>query len=98
MNGGRQVQGSWRGNGLQNLKAIAIRGSNEVVIADRESMQAALANMNRAMKESEVTYPLFSKHGSPLAYRATTEMGIFATKVVWHRRLGSVRKDRAACC
>ena len=66
--------------GSKNLKAIAIRGSNEVAIADREAYKAALANMNRAMKESEVTYPLFSKHGSPLAYGATTEMGIFATK------------------
>lgn len=66
--------------GSKSLKAIAIRGTNEVNIADLDAYREALSKMRKLMKESEVTYPIFSKHGSPLAYGATTEMGIFSTK------------------
>lgn len=66
--------------GSKNLKAIAIRGSNEIGIADQDAYAVALASMRKALKDNEVTYPKFSKFGTPLAYAVTSEMGIFATK------------------
>ncbi|MDW7739292.1 MAG: aldehyde ferredoxin oxidoreductase family protein [Bacillota bacterium] len=75
---GRKGMGAVMGS--KNLKAIAIRGSNEIGIADPEAYEKALASMRKALRDSEVTYPKFSKFGTPLAYAVTSEMGIFATK------------------
>jgi len=66
--------------GSKNLKAIAVRGSKAVPIADEGSFKKALSNMNKAIKDSPITYPMFSEHGTPLALDACSELGIFATK------------------
>jgi len=66
--------------GSKNLKAIAVRGSKEVPIYDREAFKKAVAAMNKDLRESPVTYPQFSKHGSVLAIEATSALGIFPTK------------------
>ena len=65
--------------GSKNLKAIAVRGSGEVAY-DREAFKEAVAAMNKDLKESPVTYPEFSKHGSTSALDATSALGIFPTR------------------
>lgn len=66
--------------GSKNLKAVAVRGSGKVKIHDRDAFKEAVSGMNRDLKESPVTYPEFSKHGSTSALDATSALGIFPTK------------------
>jgi aldehyde:ferredoxin oxidoreductase len=66
--------------GSKNLKAIAIRGTGKVAVADKEKLKAARGNFTKAMKESEVLYPAFSKMGTPMVVDHTCTMGIFPTK------------------
>ncbi|HED24628.1 MAG TPA: ABC transporter ATP-binding protein [Firmicutes bacterium] len=66
--------------GSKNLKAIAVRGTNEVPIADQGAYKEAVSAMRKDLKESPVAYPMFSVHGSVLALDTTSELGIFSTK------------------
>jgi aldehyde:ferredoxin oxidoreductase len=66
--------------GSKNLKAIAIRGTRKVDIADKEKYKKARGEMTKAMKESHVLYPEFSKHGTPMVVDHTCEIGIFPAK------------------
>ena len=66
--------------GSKNLKAIAVRGSKKVEIADKEALKAARKFFTSAMKESEVLYPAFSKLGTPMVVDATSAMGIFPSR------------------
>ena len=66
--------------GSKNLKAIAIRGSREVAIADKEKYKKARDEFAKAMKESPVLYPQFSKLGTPMVVDHASAIGIFPTK------------------
>ncbi|MGD9189815.1 MAG: aldehyde ferredoxin oxidoreductase N-terminal domain-containing protein, partial [Desulfobacteraceae bacterium] len=66
--------------GSKNLKAIAIRGTGKVSVADEEKLKASRGSFTKAMKESEVLYPAFSKMGTPMVVDHTCTMGIFPTK------------------
>ena len=66
--------------GSKNLKAIAIRGKGKVPVADKDKLKAARNEFTKAMKESHVLYPHFSKAGTPMVVDATCAMGIFPTK------------------
>jgi len=66
--------------GSKNLKAIAVRGTGEVVIADKDRFREALKVFQKAMKDSPILYPEFSKHGTPMVVDATCAIGIFPTK------------------
>ncbi len=66
--------------GSKNLKAIAIRGTGEVAIADSEKLKTARGVFTKAMKESHILYPEFSKHGTPMVVDHTCAIGIFPTK------------------
>lgn len=66
--------------GSKNLKAIAVRGTGNVKVADSEKYKSARKKMLIAMKESPVLYSVFSKVGSACAIEATGELGIFSTK------------------
>lgn len=67
--------------GSKNLKAIAIRGTNtKLPIADPTEFRAAVSRMQKAMKESPILYPEFSKLGTPMVVHATTAIGIFPAK------------------
>jgi len=66
--------------GSKNLKAIAIRGKGKVSVADKDKLKAARGEFTKAMKESEVLYPHFSKTGTPMVVDATCAIGIFPTK------------------
>jgi len=66
--------------GSKNLKAIAIRGSGKLSIADKEKLKTARGEMTKAMKESHLLYPRFSKTGTPMVADHTCATGIFPTK------------------
>ena len=66
--------------GSKNLKAIAIRGEEEVPVQDKESLREGVSKMTKELKASDVTMPLFSQHGSVLAMDACSELGINPTK------------------
>lgn len=66
--------------GSKHLKAIAIRGTGQVAVADKEKLKGARGTFTKAMKESEVLYPAFSKMGTPMVVDHTCAMGIFPTK------------------
>ncbi|MCJ7686034.1 MAG: aldehyde ferredoxin oxidoreductase family protein [Desulfobacteraceae bacterium] len=66
--------------GSKNLKAIAIRGTGEVGVADKDKLKTAKGEMTKAMKESHVLYPAFSKMGTPMVVDHTCAIGIFPTK------------------
>ena len=66
--------------GSKNLKAIAVRGTKKPAIANAEGFKKARQTMNKAMKDSPVLYPQFSKAGTPMVVDAMTEMGIYSIK------------------
>jgi aldehyde:ferredoxin oxidoreductase len=66
--------------GSKNLKAIAIRGNGEVAIADKDKYKKARDEFAKAMKESPVLYPQFSKLGTPMVVDHACAIGIFPTK------------------
>ncbi len=66
--------------GSKNLKAIAIRGSGTVPIADKEKLKVARGEFVKAMKDSPVLYSQFSKLGTPMVVDATCALGIFPGK------------------
>ncbi len=63
--------------GSKNLKAIAVRGTKRPNVVDAEKFRKARQAMNKAMKESPVLYPQFSKSGTPMVVDATSAMGIY---------------------
>ncbi len=63
--------------GSKNLKAIAVRGTNKVPIADEKIFKSAVSEVLKEFKESPMAYPVFSKTGSALAVDAATALGVF---------------------
>jgi aldehyde:ferredoxin oxidoreductase len=66
--------------GSKNLKAIAVLGTKKPTVADAASFKKARAAMLKAMKDSAVLYPQFSKAGTPMVVDPMTEMGIYSIK------------------
>ena len=66
--------------GSKNLKAIAIRGSGKVSIADEDKLKTARGVLTKAMKESPALYPKFSKSGTGLGVVGMSDRGIFPAK------------------
>jgi aldehyde:ferredoxin oxidoreductase len=66
--------------GSKNLKAIAVRGNKRPAIADAAKFKEARQVMNKAMRDSDVLYPHFSKAGTPMVVNDMTEMGIYSIK------------------
>lgn len=66
--------------GAKNLKAIAIRGSKKVDIANPEKFDLARKRMLKAMKDSPVLYSEMSQHGTPMTVDAAWSIGIFPAK------------------
>lgn len=66
--------------GSKNLKAIAVRGTKEVPIANQEAFKQALNGMLANMKASPILYPEFSKHGSPMVVDACSALGIMPSE------------------
>jgi aldehyde:ferredoxin oxidoreductase len=66
--------------GSKNLKAIAVRGTGSVAVASEERLKIAKGKFTKAMKESPVLYPQFSKLGTPMVVDALCALGIFPAK------------------
>lgn len=66
--------------GSKNLKAIAIRGTGKVPIADDEAFKAARSSMLKAMKDSPVLYSHFSKIGTPMMVDGVSALGMFPSE------------------
>ena len=66
--------------GSKNLKAIAIRGTKEVPIADAQAFKEARAVLNKHMKENDNLYPHFSHTGTTNGVSWMCEIGVFPTK------------------
>lgn len=66
--------------GSKNLKAIAVRGSKEVPIANEEEFKKARTAMLSAMKASPQLYSHFSKTGTPSGVEVTSALGIFPSE------------------
>jgi aldehyde:ferredoxin oxidoreductase len=66
--------------GSKNLKAIAVRGHHRPAIADAAKFKKARQAMNKAMRDSEVIYPLFAKDGTPMIIDDMTKLGIYSAR------------------
>ena len=66
--------------GSKNLKAIAVRGTSDVAIADEEAFKEARSSMLKSMKESPVLYSSFAKIGTPMMVDAINALGIFPSE------------------
>jgi aldehyde:ferredoxin oxidoreductase len=63
--------------GAKKLKAIAVRGDEEILIADPERFQRARREVLERFKAHPTLYSQFSKHGTAGLVDLTIEMGIF---------------------
>ena len=75
---GRKGMGAVMGS--KNLKAIAVRGTGKINIADPDMFMEKRKVMLSAMKNSPVLYPEFSKAGTPMVVDVTTGLGILSIK------------------
>lgn len=66
--------------GSKNLKAVAVRGAGSSFVASKEKLRAALKEMTKAMKESPVLFPFFSKYGTSRGVNNHSSKGIFPAK------------------
>ena len=66
--------------GSKKLKAIAVRGTKTVPVADPALLMAGVAEFSKALKASPFAYPVFSHVGSASAVDATQATGVFPSK------------------
>lgn len=66
--------------GSKNLKAIAVRGTGGVPVADQDAFKEAKSIMLKAMKDSPVLYSHFSKIGTPMMVDAVSALGLFPSE------------------
>jgi len=66
--------------GSKNLKAIAVRGTGTVPIADEAKFKEARAFMRTKMRESPVLFSNFAKTGTPDVAELLMAMGILSAK------------------
>lgn len=62
--------------GSKNLKALVVKGTHEVPVADVPAFKKAVADILKHFKESPMVYPVFSKVGSACALEATNALGV----------------------
>ncbi len=66
--------------GSKNLKAIAVRGTKEVPIANQKKFKETIKEFLKYLRDSELVYPVFSKTGTSSAVGATSALGFFPAK------------------
>jgi aldehyde:ferredoxin oxidoreductase len=66
--------------GSKRLKAVAVRGSRSVPVADEKAFRRAISNVLRLMKDSPVLYPSFAKFGTSMTVDVCSELGVLAAK------------------
>lgn len=95
--------------GSKNLKAVVVRGTKEISIADKEAFKKAVGVMLKYFKESPLAYPVFSKVGSSCALEATNALGLLPSNnwqcnedIDWDdllgpKKLNSFNQTKNAC-
>lgn len=63
--------------GSKNLKAIALRGDQQMEIADHQKYDAARKRMRDGMRKSPILYPEFSRYGTSTTLDLTQALGIY---------------------
>lgn len=63
--------------GSKNLKAVVVRGTNKVPIANKELFNKGVSKLLKGLKESPMAYSVFSKYGSSCAMEPVAGMGCF---------------------
>lgn len=63
--------------GSKNLKAVVVRGTKKVPIADEERFTKGVSAMLKGFKESPMAYPVFSHVGSTCAIEPVAAVGCF---------------------
>jgi len=63
--------------GSKNLKAIAVRGTKDVPVADGKALRTAVIEVMKYFKEDIGTYGILSKYGTTATVESTVELGVF---------------------
>ncbi len=66
--------------GAKNLKAIAVRGTRDVGVADPDRFAELRRDFLAAMRGSPILYSLFAKRGTSIMVDGTSELGILPAK------------------
>src|SRR3990172_12260583 len=66
--------------GSKNLKAIAVRGEQQMEIADHDKYDVARKRMRDGMRKSPILYPEFSRYGTSTTLDMTQALGIYPAK------------------
>ena len=66
--------------GSKKLKAIAVRGTQTVPVADADLLSKGIAEFAKALKDSPFAYPVFAHVGSSSAVDATQAVGVFPSR------------------
>jgi len=66
--------------GSKNLKAIAIRGEDDVPIASEEDFKKANTSMLKAMKDAPGIYPALGQFGTPCVIEVLWGLGVYPAK------------------
>ena len=67
--------------GSKNLKAVAVRGTKGVAIANPEALIAETRKINEIIK-TESQYPIYTKYGSPKNTTGYAKLGGLTTSSV----------------
>ncbi|QQK06865.1 aldehyde ferredoxin oxidoreductase family protein [Miniphocaeibacter halophilus] len=62
--------------GSKNLKAVAIRGTDEIPVADKARSKKSISQMLKYFKASPMAYPQFGTKGSSVAFEVTSNLGV----------------------
>lgn len=65
--------------GSKNLKAVAVRGTKSVKVANPKLLKSLTQEINQRMYKG-MTYPLFSTHGSPIFIETDSTLGLLAIR------------------
>ncbi|UCH45903.1 MAG: aldehyde ferredoxin oxidoreductase family protein [Nitrospiraceae bacterium] len=66
--------------GAKNLKAVAVRGTGKIAIADKEKFKVAKGVFTKAMKDSPGLYKKFAHVGTGLGALSMSSKGIYPAK------------------
>jgi aldehyde:ferredoxin oxidoreductase len=82
--------------GSKNLKAIAVRGTCEVPVADQSALRAMVIEIMHLFKKDEATYGGLSRYGTTATVESTIELGVFpennwqkSADTNWAKKAGS---------
>ncbi len=66
--------------GSKNLKAICVRGSQDVPVASKEAFKSANSTMLKAMKDAPGIYPALGQFGTPCVIEVLWGLGVYPAK------------------